>query len=411
MAALSADGFDFLPRCRESALGRAPLLALAGMAVSTQALMVPGLLPEMAQALGVGVAQAGQAGGVFALAAGLGAIPLARLTARLDRRLLIVAALAALAVVNLATACAASLGQMLVLRAVAGLLAALVLPAAPTAAVALAGPRARLAALAWVTGGTTAAFGFGLPAASLLAEAFGWRAAFVLAALLSAAVALVLGAALPRIGGTDAPGGSLPALLRLPGVGRTLALALLAFAAVFATQAFAGPVAAQVAGGGVAGLQALMALGALAGVPLGRRLAERQPRRAPSLVLGAVLLAAGLQWWLLAMGLFSPLLQAAQVVLATGALFAASPVLQGRLVQAAPEARGLVLAANATAVFLGQAGGAALGGLGLVMAEKAGAGLLGAAAAGVLLAVAGALLAMGAASPATAKPAPQKLAH
>jgi hypothetical protein len=45
------------------------------------------------------------------------------------------------------------------------------------------------------------------------------------------------------------------------------------------------------------------------------------------------------------------------------------------------------------------------------MAEKAGAGLLGAAAAGVLLAVAGALLAMGAASPATAKPAPQKLAH
>lgn len=398
MAALSADGFDFLPRRAESALGRAKLLALAGMAVSTQALMVPGLLPEMAQALGVGVAQAGQAGGAFALAAALGAIPLARLTARLDRRLLIVAALSALALVNLATACAGSLAQVLVLRGLAGLLAALVLPAAPAAAVALARPEARLAALAWVTGGTTAAFALGLPAASLLGEAFGWRAAFVLASGVSAAAALVLGASLPRIGGTDAPGGSLPALLRLPGVGRTLALALLAFAAVFATQAFAGPVAAQVAGGGVAGLQALMALGALAGVPLGRRLAERQPRRAPGLVLGAVLLAAGLQWWLLAMGLFSPMLQAAQVVLATAALFAASPVLQGQLVQAAPEARGLALAANATAVFLGQAGGAALGGLGLAWA-----GLLGAAAAGVLLAVAGMIVTQHAAAPAAAK--------
>jgi predicted MFS family arabinose efflux permease len=386
MAALSVD-FTFVPAPRV-ALGRAPVLAVAGMAVATQALMVPGLLPDMADALGASVAEAGQASAVFALAAALAALPLARLTAALDRRALIVGSLAMLAVVNLLIALAGGLFDVLVLRALAGVLAAAVLPAAPAAAVALVSPAARVRALAWVTGGTIAAFALGLPAASLAGAAFGWRGAFVLAALLSAGAALALGLLLPRIGGGDAPGGSLAAVLSRPGVAQMLALVGLAFAAVFATQAFVGPVAAQVAGGGVAGLQGLMALGALLGVRVGVALAERFAARAVAAVLGAILVAALLQWWLLAMSLHSPLLQAAQVVLATAALFAVSPVLQVRLVAAAPDARGLVLAANFCAVSLGQAAGAALGGLGL-----AASGLVGAAAAGVLLALVGVALA------------------
>lgn len=385
MAALSVD-FTFVPAA-PIALGRTPWLALAGMAVATQALMVPGLLPQMADALGATVAQAGQASSVFALAAALAALPLARLTAALDRRALIVGALAMLAVVNLLIAAAGGLAEILVLRALAGVLAAAVLPAAPAAAVSLVAPAARVRALAWVTGGTTVAFAVGLPAASLAGAAFGWRGAFVLAALLSAGAAVALALLLPRIAGGDAPCGSLAAVLRRPGVARMLALVGLAFAAVFATQAFVGPVAAQVAGGGVAGLQGLMALGALLGVKLGVTLAERFAARAVTVVLGAILVAALLQWWPLVMDLHSPLLQAAQVVLATAALFAVSPVLQGRLVEAAPDARGKVLAANFCAVSLGQAAGAALGGLGL-----AASGLVGAAAAGVLLALAGVLL-------------------
>jgi DHA1 family inner membrane transport protein len=387
MAALSVD-FTFVPAPRV-ALGRAPVLALAGLAVATQALMVPGLLPDMADALGTSVAEAGQASAVFALAAALAALPLARLTASLDRRALIVGSLAMLAVVNLLIALAGGLFDVLVLRALAGVLAAAVLPAAPAAAVALVPASLRVRALAWVTGGTIAAFSLGLPAASLAGAAFGWRGAFVLAALLSAGAAAALALLLPRIAGGDAPGGSLAAVLGRPGVAHMLALVGLAFAAVFATQAFVGPVAAQVAGGGVAGLQALMALGALLGLRQGVVLAERFAARAVAVVLGAILLAALLQWWLLAMALYSPLLQAAQVVIATAALFAVSPVLQARLVAAAPDARGLVLAANFCAVSLGQAAGAALGGLGL-----AASGLVGAAAVGVLAALAGMGLAL-----------------
>jgi predicted MFS family arabinose efflux permease len=96
-----------------------------------------------------------------------------------------------------------------------------------------------------------------------------------------------------------------------------------------------------------------------------------------------MLVAALWQWALFACGLHSPLLQCGQTMFASAALFSVSPVLQARLVAAAPDARALLLAANFVAVSLGQAAGAGLGGLAL-----GAAGLTGAAAVGVLAAVA-----------------------
>uniref|UniRef100_UPI0038CD547E hypothetical protein n=1 Tax=Neoroseomonas rubea TaxID=2748666 RepID=UPI0038CD547E len=50
-----------------------------------------------------------------------------------------------------------------------------------------------------------------------------------------------------------------------------------------------------------------------------------------------------------------------------------------RLATLAPEARGFVMACNASAIFLGQAGGAAAGGAGIAAFGLPGAGLAGAA--------------------------------
>jgi DHA1 family inner membrane transport protein len=362
----------------------APWLALASFATVTQALMVPGLLPGLAEALDVSVAEAGQATTAFAAAAALGALPIARATARIDGRRVVLGGLGLLAVVNLLTALAPGLAALLGLRALAGLLAAAVLPAAPALAVALAGPAGRVQALAAVTFGSTAAFALGLPAASLLAGAVGWQAAFALAALLCAAAAALLAARLPE---APAPRPVVPARLSglaAPGIPAALLQVALAFASVFATHAFLGPIALATAGTSPAALQAMVALGALAGVPAGAALATRAPGRAPVLVAAALLAAALAQWGLLTGGLHSPLLQAAVVAFASAALFAVSPVLQARLVAASPpEAARLVLAANFVAVQAGQAVGAAAGGLALDAA-----GLTGAAAAGVVAAAA-----------------------
>lgn len=362
-------------------LGAAPWLAAASFATVTQALLVPGLLPGMAEALSVPVAQAGQATTAFVLAAALGALPLARLLAGIERRRVVVGGLLVLAASAGLTAVAPSLAAVLALRALAGLAAGAVLPAAPALAADLATPSGRVRALAAVTFGSTLAFALGLPAASLIGALFGWRAAFVLAGGFALGAALLLALLLPAGGVAPAPQGGLRAALARPGVVPGLILVGLAFASVLAIQAFLGPVAQAAFGGGPAALQALMALGAVLGVPAGAVLAERFGQRAPAAVALALLVAALWQWGLLAGGRLSPALQAGQVVFASAALFAVSPVMQARLVAAAGPARGLVLAANFCAVSAGQAAGAALGGLALGPA-----GLLGAAAVSVLAA-------------------------
>ena len=112
--------------------------------------------------------------------------------------------------------------------------------------------------------------------------------------------------------------------------------------------------------------------------------------------LAANLLQAALLSGLAGGTAFALPLQAASVLLSAGSLFALGPVMAARLASLAPQARGFVLACNASAIFLGQAGGAALGGAGI-----AAGGLAGAALAGALMGVPSLWLARGLGRPAT----------
>jgi predicted MFS family arabinose efflux permease len=67
------------------------------------------------------------------------------------------------------------------------------------------------------------------------------------------------------------------------------------------------------------------------------------------------------------------------VTLGGFALFALVPLQQYRLVRRVPDRRNVVLALNASALFLGQAAGAAIGGLTAAYASTAALGWVGAA--------------------------------
>ena len=84
----------------------------------------------------------------------------------------------------------------------------------------------------------------------------------------------------------------------------------------------------------------------------------------------------------------APFLQGAAILVSAGSLFALSPLIQSHLVGLVPEARGLVLGMNSSALFLGQASGALLGGLGIALL-----GLPGIAAAAAALAALATLVA------------------
>jgi predicted MFS family arabinose efflux permease len=81
--------------------------------------------------------------------------------------------------------------------------------------------------------------------------------------------------------------------------------------------------------------------------------------------------------------------QALALLASSTAIFAMMPMVQARLVTLAPDARGVVMAANASGIYLGQASGAALGGLAIALG-----GLPGMSIAGALMACIGLVLAI-----------------
>jgi predicted MFS family arabinose efflux permease len=365
-----------------------PVLALAAFASVTQSFVFAGLLGEMAADLSVSVPAAGQLASVYALAFALSAPFVAALAARLPRRGVIAFGLALLGAINLLLMFSGSYEALLIWRVLAGVASGAVVPTALAAATMLAPPEQRGRAIATVMAGTTLAFLLGIPLGSVVGEAFGWRASFGFAGLLALAVAAAILRVLPRLPGEA--GGSAGGLriLARPGVPATLLSTLLGFTAIFSVAAYIGPAVEAVAGfspTGVALMQALVGVASLLGIPLGAKLADSgRVGLALLLPLGVAAGHLGQAWLLWAMAdgsLAAIVLQGGFILLTAASMFALSPVISARLVLLAPEARSVVLAANSSALFLGQAAGAAAGGAAILLVGLPGIGLAGAAAA------------------------------
>ncbi|MCS6930883.1 MAG: MFS transporter [Acetobacteraceae bacterium] len=367
---------------------RVPVLALAAFASVTQSFVFAGMLSGMAADLSVSVAAAGQLATVYALAFAVSAPFVAAWAARFPRRGVIASGLALLGAINLLLMASGSYGALLAWRVLAGIASGAVVPTAMAAATMLVPPAQRGRAIATVMAGTTLAFLLGIPLGSVVGEWLGWRASFGFAGLLALAVAAAIRLVLPRLPGeAGGPAGGLRVLARA-GVPGTLAATLLGFTAVFSVAAYVGPAVEAVAGfspTGVALMQALVGVASLLGIPVGARLADSgRVGLALLLPLGVAAGHLGQAWLLWAMADASPpaiMLQGGFILLTAACMFALSPVISARLVVLAPDARSVVLAANSSSVFLGQAAGAAAGGAAILLLGLPGIGLAGATAA------------------------------
>ncbi|WP_085317157.1 MFS transporter [Derxia lacustris] len=363
-------------------------------AVGTDAFMLPGLLPAIAADLGLDLAEAGRLAAGYGLAYAVGAPLLAVATARCARRPVLLGALGAFALAGLGAALADGPAALLAARLLLALAAACYFPAASACAVAASPAALRGRALTRVYGGMTLALVAGVPLATALAAQFGWRAAFaatVLPALAAAAgMAWQLRAPPPDAG---APG--LAARLRPLGDGAVLGTLLVTLAGVggsFAVYTYLAATLGAIDADLPGWLGALLLVFGLAGAA-GNRLAGR-------LVDGgraALATVASLGGKALAFALLALLAQGADgaaagepVALAAVAVVALygfagwmfPPLQQARLARLAPGALATALSLNASALYLGMAGGALLGGQAL---ERWGAGRLGWVGAGVEL--------------------------
>jgi predicted MFS family arabinose efflux permease len=226
--------------------GKRPLywLALGTFAVGTESFMIAGLLPGMAKDLDVSVGVAGQLVTVFALAYALGSPVLAALTGHLNRRRLLIGAMALFAVANLLAFAASGYWSLMAARVVLALAAAVYVPGANALASVVVPPEQRGRAIAIVNGGLSLAIALGVPAGTVLGAAMGWRATFGSVAILSALAVAGLLMGLPRGMGVGLATASLRqrvATAAQPAVLRTLLITTLWAMASYTTYTYLAP--------------------------------------------------------------------------------------------------------------------------------------------------------------------------
>jgi DHA1 family inner membrane transport protein len=338
-------------------------LALGGFAIGTTEFVTMGVLPDIADGVGVDIPSAGHVISVYALGVVVGAPVIAALSARLPRRALLVGLMTAFLVGNLLTALAPGYRTLLVARFLSGLPHGAYFGVASLVAASLVAPQLRGRAVSSVLLGLALAMLTGVPAATWLGQQLGWRSAYwtvvVLAALTVAAVLAVVPSTPGRREATVR--GELAALRR-PQVLLTLLVGVVGFGGMFALYSYIAPVVTDVAGlsrGTVPWVLFVYGAGGVLGTALGGRLADLALFRSlvASLVVLGVLLAV--------VALVSPWAPGlvVGVFLVSVAASSLAVLLQMRLMGTAGDAQMLGAALNHSALNLANALGAWLGGL------------------------------------------------
>ncbi|NYD88365.1 MFS transporter [Sphingomonas melonis] len=364
-------------------------LALGAFGIGVTEFAPMGMLPMIADDLGVSIPAAGLLVSAYAMGVLIGAPLMTLTTGRIDRRTLLIGLMGIFTLGNALSALADGYAMLMAARIVTSFNHGAFFGVGSVVAASLVPPDRRAGAVAAMFSGLTIATIGGVPLATWAGEMLGWRAAFAGIAAVGAAVMLALRLALPALptGGLADMRAELRVLVRGP-VLLALALTTIGFGGVFTVFTYIAPILrdeTHLGTGAITLMLMLFGVGATIGNTLGGRLADRSADRALTIMLVVLTLTlvafAVLMRWPVA---------AALAILVWGvASFAIVPPLQMRVMAAAAEAPNLASAMNIGAFNLGNAIGAALGGgvigahLGLPAVSLAGAAM--AAAALVLL--------------------------
>lgn len=343
-------------------------LLLGNFAIGCGVMVVAGSLNDLAHALAVSPAAAGQLITVGAVAMGLGAPLLAALLGRWDRRRLLALALLWYAAGHALAALMPGMASLMPVRAASVLGAAVFTPQAAAVIGAMAPPEHRGRAIAAVFLGWSVSSVAGMPMNGFISETFGWRWAFAWVAAVSLVAAVAVWRALPD--GLRTPSPSLAGwgrVLASPLLMGMVAVTALSAAGQFTVFAYLAPFYSQVIGVDAAGLTFLFfwfgAFGLVGNLVVSRWLDRAGPARCTHV---AVLLMATtmLAWPLATAGGPLPGVAAIALVLVPWALgcFACNSAQQARLSSAAPAYAPALLALNTSAIYAGQAAGAGGGG-------------------------------------------------
>ncbi|PXF30105.1 MFS transporter [Pokkaliibacter plantistimulans] len=358
-----------------------PLLALAvgafGIGVTEFSPM--GMLPVIANDLGVSIPVAGLLISAYAFGVLVGAPIMTLLFANMSRRRLLLLSMAIFTVGNFISALADSYAALMVGRIITSFNHGAFFGVGAVVATNIVPPDKRAGAVAAMFSGLTIATVGGVPLATLIGETIGWRIAFFGIAVIGVITMVALRVSLPPLANEGKA--DMRAELKVLGKGPVLAALLLTVvssSAMFTVFTYIAPILreeTQASTFFVTSMLVLYGLGLTVGNILGGRFADKSLDG----TLIASLLAVTVLLVIFASTMQSEWMVAPLIFFWGVASFALVPPLQSMVVQEAAEAPNLASAMNIGAFNLGNAIGAALGGgvismgLGLPAVSLAGA--------------------------------------
>ena len=338
-----------------------PLL-FGNFVIGTGVMVVPGTLNDISSNLQVSVPVAGQLITATAVVMCIGAPLCATLVAGWDRRRLLTLALLWYGIFLLASACMPDFGSLMAVRVLAAIAPAIFTPQAASCINLLVAPEQRGRAITFVFMGWSVASVVGTPLGAWVGGTLGWRVAFGSIALLSLISAAWLWRSMPD--GVRPPALSRAAwgqTLRSPALMLCVAVTVLFAAGQFVLFSYFAPYFKQQLQFSPTDLSLLFAwygfFGFTGNVLMSRNIDRTGAPRAVMWSVGAM--ALSLLLWPLA----TNVLLVALIILPWGlGCFASNSAQQARLAGIAPTLASASIALNSSAMYAGQAMGAASGG-------------------------------------------------
>ncbi len=259
-----------------------PLIALfiAAFAFGTTEFVIAGVLPQVAEGLGVSIPTAGTLVSGYALGIAVGGPLLTLATARLPRKTLLVGLTIAFTLGQLACALAPDFASMLLFRVILAVAHGAYFGVAMVVAIGLVGKEQRGMAVALILAGLTVSNILGVPGGAAIGNLWGWRSTFwaMFTLGLVATIAMVL--LLPRRAGGSGGAARLSKEVRVLGrqqVWTSLILMLMLMIGQFVPFTYIAPLLREVTGldaGTVPWVLLLNGVGATVGVFIGGKLSD-----------------------------------------------------------------------------------------------------------------------------------------
>ena len=336
-------------------------LAIGAFGIGTTEFIVMGMLPEMAEGLGVSVPSVGLLISAYAIGVVVGAPTLTALGVRFPPRQTLVGLMVLFVVGNALSAVAPTYETLAAARVLTALAHGSFFGVGAVAARRLVAPERATSAISMMISGLTVANVVGVPLGTFVAQQTSWRLVLGVIAVIGLVTIAGLLAWMPAELGEPGDLRTELAAFRRGQVWLVLGLTVVGFSALFAVYSYVSPILTELGGlpvGWVTPVLALFGVGTTVGTLVGGRLGDRY---------GFSLVTAGLLATAVVLAAFAlvartPVAAVVLLVLFGALAFGLGPVVLNGVIEAARVPGGsLVSAANQGAFNMANALGAALG--------------------------------------------------